>query len=463
MQIEQIEGSEERLAIASLCLDTDVLSKVAPNLPPNPFSSKVSNVVLGWCLSHYAQFQQAPGAATLTAIYSEWANTADDGTKSLVGKFLASLTPVQANADYILVLIERIVTKNSAKQLADKVTAALSNGDLQAATDVIRGWKPPLLTSMSDYVDPINDPSVVVDAYEKANYEPLIRFPEGSAIARWFGPTLHRDGFVVLCGADKAGKSSHLAALCQRALVQGKRVAYLNVGDMSGPQVIKRWSTAFVGKPTMAMKYRIPTAISYKDKEFSLEYQERVATSGYSKDDAIAAWAKLKDESGECRLRLVSKPNNSITVEEFHAMLLGWANTGWVPDVIGIDYAALFARSRGFDKTHEALDHIYKVLRGISSEFKCLLLTASQVNAESYSANTYWLGMSNFASSKSLWAHVTAALGINHTAQERQQQVTRFNWIVIREREYLSELPSQFLAVAGCPSIARFHTLSSFI
>ena len=144
-------------------------------------------------------------------------------------------------------------------------------------------------------------------------------------------------------------------------------------------------------------------------------------------------------------------------------MLATWSSQGWTPDVIGVDYAALLKPSRGFDEQHEALDHIWASLRAIASEYKALVLSASQVNADAYKGNTYWLNQSHFSGSKSLWAHCNAAIGLNFTVPERDQQLTRMNFIVIREREYLSDLPSQFLAVAGTPAIGRFHTISEFI
>jgi replicative DNA helicase len=463
MIVEQVKGTEEQLALVALCLDTEVLSRVVDALPEYPFAAKVSNLVYNWCRKHYAEYKEAPGAVSLTAIYAEWASTADEATSSLVGKFLSSLSPTQLNPDYAVSLIERLVVRHSAKQLADRVQAALSNGNVQAAWDLIQAAKPPQLAQDQCYVDPINDPSAISDAYHKANYEPLIRFTEGSAMSRWLGPTLHRDALVVLCGADKAGKSSHLASFCQRAMVQGNKVAYFNIGDLSQFQCMKRWSTALVGRPSFSCKFKIPTSIAYKSKEFTLEYQERVASSVYSEDEAIAAWGKLRTESGESRLRMVSKPARTMTVEDMKAILDTWANQGWVPDVIGIDYMALLGFSRGFDKQHEAFDHAWARLRALASEYKALVLTASQVNADAYQANTYWLNQSHFTGSKGIWSHCNAAIGLNITTTEREQQITRMNFIVLREREYLSDLPSSYLAVAGCPKIGRFHLISEFI
>jgi hypothetical protein len=131
-----------------------------------------------------------------------------------------------------------------------------------------------------------------------------------------------------------------------------------------------------------------------------------------------------------------------------------------VPDVLGVDYAGLIAKSP-HTEGHEAHDHIWKNLRAISSEFKILLLTASQVNKEAYSS--FWLGKVNFTGSKGIWAHANAAIGINMNEYERESQVCRLNYIVLREMEFLADLPSRHIAVAGSPHRGRFHLVSRFI
>lgn len=463
MQIERVDGTDERLAITALCLDTQTLAKIAPLLPPSPFPSKWSNIIAGWCIKHFEQFQEAPGGMTLTALYSEWAIGVDDTIKELVGKFLNSLSPVDINSDYLIELIERLVTRTAAKQLVDKAQNALSNGQLRAATDLIQAWKPPTLSQEADYVSPIRNPSVIGEAFDKAQYAPLITFPAGTPLAEWFGPTLHRDALVVFCGPDKSGKSSHLASLCQRGVIQGKRVAYFNIGDLSQEQALTRWTTAFVGRPTFPCVYKKPTSIEFKEKEFFLKYSDHPAVRGYSRSDGEEAWARLAEQGDPDRLRFISHPANTVTVENIQSTLAAWANKGWVPDIVGLDYAALLAPSKATQERHEALDHIWKTLRQISQEMKCLLLTASQTNADAYKVETYWIRKNHFSGSKGIWAHCNAAIGINVTEDERRKQVARFNFIALREREYLSNVKSEYIAVAGCPSIGRFHLISEFI
>ena len=460
MHIEEFDGSDERIAIAACCLQTDVLAAVAQHAHEKPFANTWANLVFGWCLAHHKQFKEAPGGAALTSIFGEWSLSADKTTKALVEKFLTSLQPVQLNTEYCVELVERIITRNATKQMLDRAQAALSNGNLYHATDAIAKFKLPSFAEQSDYVEPLTQASVIADAFNKTKYESLIKYPEGSAIQRWLGPTLHRDALVSFIGPDKSGKSSHLAALAQRAVYQGLRVAFLNLGDLSQEQCLKRWSTAYVGRPSYACTYKMPESIKFEEGEVKVGFSERKAVAGYTEEEAIAAWAEISKRGETNRFRLVSRPARTFSVDDLYNKLESWANKGWVPDVVAIDYAGLLARSKGME-THEALDHNWAELRKISSTFKILLLTASQSKATGYT--TRWLGMESFEGSKGINAHCNAVIGINIDQLERQQQVVRFNWIVLREQEYLLQLPSRHIAVAGCPNIGKFHLISEFI
>ena len=460
MQIDQVDGADERIAVTAICLNTEVLRSVASGLHTNPFSAKWSNLIAQWCLKHFEQFGEAPGGAILTSIYAEWARSADDATKSLVGSFLSSLRPLSLNTEYCVDAIERIATRNAVKQLCDRATAALSNGRLQAATDAIAQFKSPTLAQACDYIEPLSDLESVTDAFRKTKYESIIKFRAGSPMQRWIGPTLHRDALVTFVGPDKSGKSSHLAAFCQMAVVQGLRTAFFNLGDLSQEQYLKRWSTAFVNRPGFPGEFKIPTAIKYADKELEVTFDSRFATHGYTEEEARDAWTAVAARGEANRLRVITKPARSLSVEEIDNKLDGWAQKGWLPDVVGIDYAGLLYRKGGVE-THEAIDHNWAQLRAISSKYKILVLTAEQVKASGYTKQ--WLGKEDFAGSKGINAHCNAIIGINMSELERAQQVARFNYIALREAEYLTQLPSRYIAVAGCPIVGRFHLVSEFI
>jgi len=460
VQVENYDGSDERLAVAACCLQTDVLAKVCKHVPEKPFANTWANLVFGWAAKHYREFNEAPGPATLTAIYGEWSITADRANKAIVEKFLSSLKPVDMNADYCVDLIERTVSRNVVKSTIDRANAALSNGETQRAADTLSQFKMPVFAEQSDYISPLEDATAVSDAFNQTKYQSVIQFPPGSAMAQWFGPSLHLDALVSFIGTDGSGKSSHLAALCQRAVLQNRRVAFFNLGDLSREQCLKRWTTAFVGKPMFPGKYCIPESIGYEEKEIKVSFSERYAKEGYTEDEATAAWAAVASKGDPNRLRIISKPARTFSVADLDNKLDAWATQGWLPEIVAVDYAGLIARDPAM-QTHEAIDHNFAMLRMISSKYKILVLTASQSKASGYT--TRWLGLADFEGSKGINAHCNGVIGINLDQYERQQQVVRFNWIKLREQEYLLNLPTRQIAVAGSPSIGRYHLKSEFV
>jgi hypothetical protein len=463
MNVEVFDGSDERLAVAACCLQTPVLAKICQNFQGKPFANVWANLVFSWAATHYRQFNAAPGAAVLTAIFGEWSTTADRTTRALVEKFLSALQPVDMNDDYCIELIERLVTRNVVKTTVDRANAALSNGEVQRAVDVIQQFKNPTFgTSSDNFVNPFENVAVIDDALSEAHLEPLIKFPAGSPIAQWLGPTMHRDALVMFLAADKAGKSATLSSCCQRALLQGKKVAMFNLGDLSQSQCLKRWTTALVGKPIRAGRYRIPNDITVEENEIKVTFDERMATDGYSNKEAKAAWDKAALRGDKNRLRIVTTPARSCSVTDLDNRLAAWANNGWVPDVLAVDYVGLLSRNPDLP-AHESIDNDYAQLRAISSKYKILVLGASQAKSSAYAPGARWLSMADFAGSKGILSHSNAVIGIQADVAERQNQACRWNYLVLREAEHLLNLPSRYLAIAGAPAIGRYHLISTFM
>jgi replicative DNA helicase len=143
-------------------------------------------------------------------------------------------------------------------------------------------------------------------------------------------------------------------------------------------------------------------------------------------------------------------PNNSINVRGIESLLDVWERDGWIPDVIVIDYADLLLPPNNKVDKRFQIDDTWKQLRGLSQSRHCLVLTATQADASSY--RTKILGKSNFSESKTKLGHTTGIVGINVTPAEKEMQVRRLNWIVLRDADY-NEL--ECLYIAGCLGICR--------
>ena len=86
---------------------------------------------------------------------------------------------------------------------------------------------------------------------------------------------------------------------------------------------------------------------------------------------------------------------------------------------------------------------------------RCLVVTGTQADADSY--NRRLITRSNFSEDKRKLAHVDGIIGINEDSNDRQQGVTRLNWVVLRDG---SNDPYRCLYVAGCREIGNPCILS---
>lgn len=462
MELKAVSGADERIAISALCLQKETLQAVAPGFPSDGFASRWANLVAFWCLQHFNAHGEAPGPAGITALYADWASTADKDTAAIIGRFLGSLDANSVpNSGYAVELIRKLILKTSIKNLSDKLSGALSNGKVEEALALAEGWGRPQVAEALEGVFLTESPEAITQALNAVQAKPLIRFAEGSPIAQFFGPTLCRDALVAFWGADKSGKSVHLMSLAIRAMMQGNRVAMLSLGDLSHAQGIKRLTTYLVGKPSRMGKYKTPVSMVYKDKEPVIQFEDHYSTAPYTEQDGIDAWMKAGKDDPK-KFRMITKSAGTFSVKQLRSQLQTWAdNEGWVPSVVVLDYAELLARHPLSKDQIESTDLNWMEMRAISTDFNCLVLTASQCNASGY--QSWLLGKESFSGSKAKAAHATAILGLNMTDHERQNQVCRMNYVVCRESEFLTQLDSRIIAVAGTPIIGRFHQLSCFI
>lgn len=122
-----------------------------------------------------------------------------------------------------------------------------------------------------------------------------------------------------------------------------------------------------------------------------------------------------------------------------------------------IDYADLIAPHRGSKDLRDATDYAWKVMRGISQEFHCLVVTATQANAASYDALT--ISRKHFSEDKRKLAHVTGIVGLSQTEEEKDHHVLRMNWPLVREAEYSSR---RCVYLAQCLAVANPAVRSCF-
>jgi hypothetical protein len=370
-------------------------------------------------------------------------------------RFLAELEAQRTqyqklNTDYVLDLAAQHFTRVRLERLREELEIDLLNNKVSEAQQRIESFRPVSL-STEDWVDVIHDHSHLVEALRQREEDTLIRYP--GALGEFFGPHLERDGFVAFLAPEKRGKSFWLLDLAYRAAVRDRRRTLLfSVGDMSRYQMLRRLACRLMRRPFHAGSLFIPRAL--------------IPTPGHGGDwivrRRLKVWqhplkarelvqeAKQMEREGAARLKLQCTANATTTVADIAHQIEIWIRRSWVPDVVVVDYADILApeiSARRLEYRHQ-INETWKALRRLSQDYHLLVVTATQSDAASYEQDT--IRRRHFSEDKRKLSHVTGMIGINQTEREKEQEIYRLNWVVLRDSPFLE---SRCVGTAGCLAI----------
>lgn len=465
MKVEKRDGSVERRIVTAMIVDPVVVGRLSEKWGKGLFRNKWSNLVGGWCVKYFDKYNKAPGSQ-IESLFESWAASGkDDTTADLVGKFLKGLSDEyeslaeQSNSDFMIDLAAKHFNEVQLAKVKDELEADIEAGEHDKAWKRINEMNK-LEIGQGAGVDVFSDSKAIQEAFESES-EPIVVYP--GDLGKFLGSTFEREGFVSFMAPEKRGKTWTLMDVGFRGALQRRKVAFFEIGDMSQNQFLRRLGQRAARAPKKAGKVLYPRAISYDpdescavvdfdEKQFDKDLDWRASQKELEK--TLNKRIKMK----ESPFKLSCHPNDSLTVGGIKAILRQWERSqGWVPDLVVIDYADLIASTHATADTRDEINYNWKQMRSISQEWHCCVVTATQSDAASYSAHT--LGRSHFTNDKRKFAHVTAMIGLNQSAEEKEMGVTRWNYIVLRENEF-SE--GKCVHVAGCLAIGNPAIKSTF-
>jgi hypothetical protein len=469
MEVESFNSDIERRILIGMITEDTIISSVSSSWKTSNhtglFRNNIANLIGRWAVVHYNKYGTAIRESILSRFQSYQETNTNQSQTQQISDLLTSLdlefenTTIQ-NKDYLIDQAGRYFTEVRLERIADRIKTGIQTGSLEDSLDAVNSFQRiELNTDLG--IDPFRNESVVRQAFE-SNTEQLIHFNKQGEddLSFFFGNAFSRDSLIGFLAGEKVGKSFALLDLSIRAMREKRKVVFFEVGDMSQNQVMMRFMQYVTGLSRKSnFIAKIPTRLEVDKKHnVEIDYHKVIVQEPLYVEDAIERCRKIVAKQGkEELLRLSVHPSGSIGVPGIISRLDTWERSGWIPDVIIIDYADLLAPVDSKQDKRYQVDDTWKRLRGLSQARHCLVVTATQADAASY--KTKVLDKSNFSESKTKLAHVTGMIGINATPAEREQQIRRLNWIVRREEEY-SEL--ECLYIAGCLSVCRPMILGYF-
>lgn len=471
MKVEKFDGTAERTILTAMITNQAVLAAITSRWEGRMFSSKWANLVGSWCVSHFNKYSQPPGR-DIVSRFASWAETRrDKETVELIERFLESLSEeyeqeqVETNSQYVIDQASTYFNRVRLSNLAEAIQGDLDSGEIEKADDRITAYGRISLGEKCG-VDIFRDPAEIRAAFVEDDEKPIIEYDQG--LGDFFGNNLARDAFIAFMAPEKVGKSWWLIDIAWRAILQRRRVAFFEVGDMSANQVKRRFYSRMSKFPMYSPTrkwpavIKVPTSIRKPPAQASksqfpmpiVEYEEEIFDKKLSSKISIAASERLAEKrikSKDSFFRMACHPNSTINVKGIEAEILQYEREGWgTPDVVVIDYADILAPPAGNMEVRDQINTTWKQLRSLSQKLHCLVVTATQADAASYDKSL--MSRINFSEDKRKLSHVTGVVGINVTGLEKEKGICRLNWIVLREGDYS---PSRCCYVAGCLALGN--------
>lgn len=464
MRLERRSNKQARLILTSMIVDSHALGIIAQKWDGHLFPSRWENLIGTWCVEHFTKYKKAP-AKHVEILFDQWSVGKDKDTVKAVSTFLSGLSgeykrlKQTSQTEYVIDAAASYFTAVSMRSLVDEVQADLEDGDIEKAQSRLDKYHK-IEIGLGAGIEMSKDKEAMRRAFEKKS-DPIIRY--SGAMGNFIGDSFERNGFISFEGPEKRGKTWWLIDVAWRAMLQKRKVAFFEVGDLSEDQMMRRLGCRAAKRPLDPEPFNYPISIepSIDGGITNAEVEERTRKA-VTWQAAVRALNKINTRTGLKKtessfFRLATYPARSISVSGISSVLQTWERQEWVPDVVVVDYADILAPINGTADTRDQINATWVMLRAMSMSNHCLVITATQTDADSYNAET--IDMDNFSEDKRKRAHVTGSIGINQTDPEKEKGIYRLNWIVRRERKFDRK---KCVHVAGCLALARPCILSTF-
>lgn len=433
IRVETVDNSMEDLIITGMIIDTKFLQNISRAALPEYFETDTSKILVRWIREYYFNNDnQAPGEELL-AIYQLNEQELDKDEAKTVRVFLKKISKEYEgrdfNSDYVLPKAFEYLEFNAYTYKLKLIGRELKRGNLQEAKDLFNGTAKEIFSQVTAWKS-LSDPDLTHSWWGEKKY-PVMKFH--GALGDYL-PNIERGRFYAMLGPAKRGKSFWLMEWAFQGAFNGLNVAYFSL-EMNADEMDARWKERITGKSVMSSKskdFNIPVldcvhnqknkcqmdvctspgTCVYSDKlrDSYLDHPEHVPCT-YCKNfkdsifkpthwmikekigrltlkEATTTQEQLDDHIGEDRVKVITFPISSATVEDVERALDELAlHESFVADMIVIDYADILKENVALgDKRHRVGDNWQKISR-MAKTRNAVVVSASQGNRGSAKKN----------------------------------------------------------------------------
>jgi hypothetical protein len=247
MKIDQGRFDEERTVLIGMIVDKVVLGRISAKWERDMFRSPWANEISRWCVRYYRKYGKAPGTS-MQGIYESYVGNGSPYNKehaNLIGTFLESLSEEyqrlqrESNSDHVMDLAGKYFNRIKLDRLSDAISGDIARGKVEDAEERALAYSR-FEIGTGEIINVFDDMEHIRESFER-NSEPVIKYKDG--LGQFFSDRLERDGFIAFQAPEKRGKSFWLLDMAFRAVLQRRRVAFFECGDLSKHQIMKRFMT----------------------------------------------------------------------------------------------------------------------------------------------------------------------------------------------------------------------------
>ena len=461
MPAQEYDGRRELRVISGMVMSNTVLNKLVL-LPQRDWADPAMRVADRMCCRYFDSHGKAPkkSIVDLFASWSEKAKYKDEVTA--VERIIQQVIQVESiNAPLCIDEAMALFAENRATHGMDVAKGMFAEGKVDEGLRTLAEAAEPIKAGTSSSSFPVSDKNEHKAAFSESS-ESIVKFPGG--LGQFFGDMLEEDGFVSFLAPQGRGKSFFLMELAYTAMLQRKKVAYFQIGDMTKKQICRRLYSRAAKWPLRSPSGKWPCkvkwpaklaldGVDYDDLEFDRPLDAKLANE---------ACDRIRQEirSSSPYLALSCHESMSLSVKGVGAVLREMARGGFEPQVVCLDYADNLAPVNYKVDVRHQIHQTWELMRALSMEKHVLLVTATQSTRQKYGKEGGTIRMDSTSEDIRKVGAVTGLVGINQDDSERANGLYRLNW-ADKTRDAASN-PKRFCFTAACLPVANPAVLSIY-
>lgn len=489
--VEQVKKDNfiERKIILNMITSESYLKNIQGAFKPEYIITKAGRNLSKWCMEYYNKYKTAPKKEVEYFINNICLSSANEEEAKDYIRIVDSLdkeydSAEEYNEEYLLDRTFDYFKERSLTILSDNIRSELVNGNTSKAEEVLLNHKR-VEKPHSDGVDLFSDEAL--QGITELVGEPLVDMPDDYGL--FMNRELYRSAFVCFLAPAKRGKTYCMLDIAGQALLQGKKVAIMQMGDLSVPQTTQRLMTYLykrsfiadnckeayypvldcvnnqkgtcplkrggyysnslpddIGNLTREETYKTVCDNNYRrcmicnqSHDYSVRknfkptiiYDRREETKPLTNEYVKKTRETFfKGLFGNCKI--CAYPSQTCTPADVVLQLDKWAvYDNFIPDILLIDYIDIMMPDRFLREERDMRNNIVKGLRRITQSHNVCIVTATQADTEGMEKSS--LSRVNFNGDRRILDDVTVFIAINQTESEKEKNIIRLAKIASRD------------------------------